>query len=128
MRFSHQVELVERGKGFRIFKSESINARLDFVSNSSIRVAIFKDNEDILPTFNVAPNNEMRNEIMPINKAYPIHDLMDVLNYIETLKLPNFYIAAGSVFQTVWNYYDKKDLNYNIKDNILFNLSFSALT
>ncbi|MBP3920218.1 MAG: nucleotidyltransferase family protein [Bacilli bacterium] len=43
-------------------------------------------------------------------------ELMDVLEYIETLKLPNFYIAAGSVFQTVWNYYDNNDLNYNIKD------------
>ena len=43
-------------------------------------------------------------------------NLIDILNYIETLKLPNYYIAAGSVFQTVWNYYDKKDLNYNIKD------------
>lgn len=42
--------------------------------------------------------------------------LMDVLDYIETLNLPNFYIAAGSVFQTIWNFYDKKDLNYNIKD------------
>ena len=43
-------------------------------------------------------------------------DLMDVLDYIETLQLPNYYIAAGSIFQTVWNYYDQKDLNYNIKD------------
>ena len=43
-------------------------------------------------------------------------ELMDVLNYIEKLKLPNFYIAAGSVFQTIWNYYDNNDLNYNIKD------------
>ncbi len=42
--------------------------------------------------------------------------LMDVLDYIETLQLPNYYIAAGSIFQTVWNYYDQKDLNYNIKD------------
>lgn len=25
--------------------------------------------------------------------------LMDVLDYIETLNLPNFYIAAGSVFK-----------------------------
>ena len=41
---------------------------------------------------------------------------MDVLNYIDSLKLPNYYIAAGSVFQTVWNYYDNIDLNYNIKD------------
>ena len=44
------------------------------------------------------------------------NELMEILDYIETLKLPNFYIAAGSVFQTVWNYYDKKDFNYNIKD------------
>lgn len=43
-------------------------------------------------------------------------ELMDMLDYISTLQLPNFYIAAGSVFQTIWNYYDKKDLNYGIKD------------
>lgn len=44
------------------------------------------------------------------------NDLMTILDYIETLNLPNFYIAAGSLFQTIWNYYDGKDLNYNIKD------------
>ncbi len=42
--------------------------------------------------------------------------LMDILNFIGELKLPNFYIAAGSIFQTIWNYYDNNDLNYNIKD------------
>ena len=43
-------------------------------------------------------------------------DLMAVLDYITELELPNFYIAAGSVFQTIWNYYDGKDLNFGIKD------------
>lgn len=43
-------------------------------------------------------------------------ELMEMLDYIAKLKLPNFYIAAGSVFQTIWNYYDKKDLNFGIKD------------
>lgn len=43
-------------------------------------------------------------------------ELMSVLDYIEKLNLPNFYIAAGSVFQTIWNYYDGKDLNFGIKD------------
>ena len=43
-------------------------------------------------------------------------ELMEVLDYIETLKLPNFYIAAGSIFQTIWNYYDNNDLKDNIKD------------
>lgn len=43
-------------------------------------------------------------------------NLMAVLDYIAKLELPNFYIAAGSVFQTIWNYYDEKDLNFRIKD------------
>lgn len=43
-------------------------------------------------------------------------DLMIILDYISKLKLPNFYIAAGSIFQTIWNYYDDKPLNSGIKD------------
>lgn len=43
-------------------------------------------------------------------------DLMKVLDYIGELDLPNFYITSGSLYQTIWNYYDGKDLNYHIKD------------
>ena len=43
-------------------------------------------------------------------------DLINILDYLDELELPNFYIAAGSVFQTIWNYYDNKSLNYKIKD------------
>ena len=50
-------------------------------------------------------------EIIKKNK-----ELMDILNYISKLNMQNYYIAAGSVFQTIWNFYDGKDLNYNIKD------------
>ena len=39
-----------------------------------------------------------------------------MLEYIAELRLPNFYIAAGCVFQTVWNYQDGRDLNYEVKD------------
>lgn len=42
--------------------------------------------------------------------------LMEMLDYISKLQLPNFYIAAGSIFQTIWNYQDGRDLNYEIKD------------
>lgn len=44
------------------------------------------------------------------------NDLMTILEYISELELPNFYIAAGSIFQTIWNYYDNKPLNCGIKD------------
>ncbi len=59
----------------------------------------------------IEDQNKMFIEIIKKNS-----DLMEILNYIEKLKLPNFYIAAGMVFQTIWNYYDKKDLNYKVKD------------
>lgn len=43
-------------------------------------------------------------------------DLMGILDYVTKIKLPNFYIAAGAIFQTIWNYYDHKPLNTGIKD------------
>lgn len=43
-------------------------------------------------------------------------DLMIILDYITELNIPNFYIAAGCIFQTIWNYYGNKRLNYGIKD------------
>ena len=43
-------------------------------------------------------------------------EIMTILDYNYDLKLLNFYIAAGSVFQTIWNYYDNKPLNFGIKD------------
>lgn len=43
-------------------------------------------------------------------------ELMDMLDYISKLNLPNFYIASGSIYQTIWNYYDNKNLNYGIND------------
>ena len=55
--------------------------------------------------------NEVFISILKQNK-----DLMMVLDYITDLNLPNCYIAAGSIYQTIWNYYDNKDLNYGIKD------------
>lgn len=43
-------------------------------------------------------------------------DLMMVLDYISELGLSNFYIIAGSLSQSIWNYIDNSDFNYKIKD------------
>ena len=50
-------------------------------------------------------------EILNKNK-----ELIDILNYVDELKLNNYYISAGSIFQTIWNYLDNRDINYGIKD------------
>lgn len=56
------------------------------------------------------------------------NDLMTILDYISELGLPNFYIVAGSVFQTIWNYYDKKSLNFGIKDIDIIYYDSSIMT
>ncbi len=60
---------------------------------------------------NISKQNEVFINILKKNT-----NLMKVLEFIDNLNLPNYYIAAGSVFQTIWNYFDNIDLNNNIKD------------
>lgn len=54
---------------------------------------------------------ELTKRILSENKQ-----LMSILKYIDSLNMPNYYIAAGSIFQTIWNYCDNKSLNNGIKD------------
>lgn len=58
--------------------------------------------------------NEQNEKFISIIKQNK--DLMLILDYISSINLENYYIAAGAVFQTIWNYYDNNPLNYNIKD------------
>ena len=43
-------------------------------------------------------------------------ELMSILDEVSVLNLPNYYLAAGSVFQTVWNYSDGDNLMTGIHD------------
>lgn len=90
MKFNHQFSLVDSGNGYRLYKSDNINARLDFVSDSAIRVAIYKDNEEMLPTFNVAPNNEM--SVKGRNRLS-----LDGFNVVEPVESLNGFILPCGV-------------------------------
>lgn len=59
MKFNHKFSLTDGGRSFRLYKSENINARLDFVSGTAIRVAIYADGTKLLPTFDINPTNEI---------------------------------------------------------------------
>ncbi len=43
-------------------------------------------------------------------------ELMKILAEVDSLKLNNYYIAAGAVFQTIWNTQDKLPLMNGIHD------------
>lgn len=57
MKFNHKFELSKAGIHSRLYKCDNINAQIDFIDKSCIRVAIYKDDSVMLPTFSVNPNN-----------------------------------------------------------------------
>lgn len=57
-KFKHSFRFTEGTETSRIYTCENNTARIDFVSESCVRVAIFKDNCEMLPTFCVNPKNK----------------------------------------------------------------------
>jgi alpha-glucosidase len=59
MKFRHGFELKEQSKSRRLYTCGKINAQVDFVSGRTVRVAIYRDSSNILPSFNINPENEL---------------------------------------------------------------------
>ena len=58
MKFNHDFKRGEFGESHREYKCGNINAAVDFIGESAMRVAIYKDGCEMLPTFTVNPGNE----------------------------------------------------------------------
>lgn len=56
-KFNHLFRLEQSGDSFAKYTDGDSSARIDFVGDSCIRVAIYKENEEMLPTFSVCPDN-----------------------------------------------------------------------
>jgi len=58
-KFNHNFKSYENTLSSRIYVSDDNIARIDFISESCVRVAIYKVNSTILPTFSVSPDNDL---------------------------------------------------------------------
>lgn len=58
-KFRHSFTIKEKTPSGRVYESDGNIARIDFVSSTSIRVAIYKENSVLLPTFSVSPDNDL---------------------------------------------------------------------
>lgn len=56
-KFNHLFKLTEHTDNYRLYTCDSNTARIDFVNDSCVRVAIYKNNASMLPTFSVNPEN-----------------------------------------------------------------------
>lgn len=55
MKFNYEFK--RQDKDFLLYKCESQNVRIDILDKSFLRVAVFRDGEDILPTFCIDPES-----------------------------------------------------------------------
>ena len=53
MRFNHTFKLTNENETHREYKCDNVNINIDFISGSALRVAVFNDNAEMLPTFTV---------------------------------------------------------------------------
>lgn len=58
-KFNHNFVPFEKGDTYRIYSSDDNRARIDFISDSAIRVALYKEHSKMLPTFCINPENEL---------------------------------------------------------------------
>lgn len=57
-KFKHRFADFQQSDTCRVYYGDDNYVRIDFVSESCLRVAVYKDKNDILPTFSVDPENE----------------------------------------------------------------------
>ncbi len=55
---NHNFTLVNKTEYGRYYKEDNTSIHLDFVAENVVRVAIFKDGDVLLPTFNINPAND----------------------------------------------------------------------
>ena len=60
--FQHDFSLIEQTDYHCLYRTEGVSARLDFIGESLLRVAILPDGERLLSTYSVCPTGEMPRE------------------------------------------------------------------
>ncbi len=58
-KFNHNFTLFNKGEHSRLYCADDNIARLDFISESCVRVAVYKKGTKMLPTFSVCPDNAL---------------------------------------------------------------------
>lgn len=59
-KFNYHFSLSSATETARVYESEGNTVRLDFVSGSCLRVAVYKNQNTMLPTFSINPDGEFR--------------------------------------------------------------------
>ena len=64
-KYEHLFHIYENGNNMIRLKSGDISARIDFLSEQLLRVAVYPENAELLPTYSIAPDAKMPREGRP---------------------------------------------------------------
>lgn len=125
MKFDHNFNLKHKTKTAREYECENTCARLDFISGTAIRVAIYKKGKEMLPTFTINPDNDLShtgrdklsakgfNMFEPKVAESGEKEVFTLENGIEiTLDLHNFILSYYKNGERIFA--DRAPLAYNI--------------
>lgn len=127
MKFRHDFNLVEYTPNHRLYACDDINARLDFVDENILRVAIYRHGEDLLPTFCInpygEPNSPARNRLDTCDFRFDEPAVVELENGEQitmsngvkiNVDFHNFllsYEVDGEIL-----FQDRKPLSYNLEN------------
>lgn len=124
-KFNHEFVLSDYSEHFREYKCDDACARIDFLGESFVRVAVYKEGSKMLPTFCVCPDNEMPlsgRERLDVKGFNPISVQTKTIENKDCFTLPcgvqmevdlhNFLLCCKSGGQILLS--DRAPLSYNI--------------
>ena len=121
MKWHHKFELIEKGDSYRLYQSDNVLARLDFF-NHILRVAIYKKDEYLFPTFSICPGESK----MPRHGRNRLSvDGFDLISQKDKLKiddididvnLDNFLISYSKNGKLLFS--DREIMAYNFEGEL----------
>ena len=124
-KFNHNFTLSDSGANYRVYESGAVRSRLDFLSDSIIRVAVYNENEKakMLPTFLIDPENRFMTEgrdrlscegfrgAKPTVKLTDCGEIIELGDYTIKLVYRNFQLGFYRSGQLLFK--DRAPLAYN---------------
>lgn len=127
MKFRHDFSLVHSTDNYRLYNCDDINARIDFVENNIVRVAIYRHCDEMLPTCCInpygEPNSAPRNRLDTdgFHFADVTVDKTDRGEYIELesgigidVDFHNFLLSFYQDDEVLFE--DRRPLSYNLEN------------
>lgn len=123
-KFNHIFKLAEQTDSCSVYTCDDNTVRIDFVSDSCIRVAVYKNKEELLPTFSVNPNGEFSangRDRLSTDGFYLYSPEKDINHAIHSFSLADNIKIKLNLDNFILEYYRKDSLLFSDRTPLAYN-------